>query len=138
MRFWRACVADPWSGGLIAVTVALFVTLHGLVGAYGLAAGASHQSIVDGFVICTLTGAKLAPADQKAPRPSDDGPMCCCCSALASPLGKVILAAALLGALLLLPLTGGPGFRPREPRRPPPLAWRSGAGGPRAPPLLSV
>jgi hypothetical protein len=139
MRFWRACVADPWSGGLVAVTVALFVALQGFVGSYGIASGSSHQRVVDGFVVCTLTGAKLAPVGPDGQLPGNDSHLCCCSLGILSPHGKLLLAAFLAGAALFIVRRTGSAYswsvRLQDYL---PAVCRTAAAGPRAPPILSV
>ncbi len=139
MRFFRACLVDPWSGGLIAVTVALFVALQGLVGAFVIAGGPSHLKVSDGFVVCTLTGARIAPADPSGKLPLDNGGGCCCCCAVVSSHGKVQLAALLPSAVLyVLPETVVPVLSPAHAVEPLPQPDRLALSGPRAPPLLSA
>jgi hypothetical protein len=139
MRFWRRCAADPWSGGLIAIAAALFLALQGLIVAFAGAREDGHQKIVDGFVICALTGGKLAPADPNAPLPADSEHLCCCSLATLSPHAKLFVGTALLGVVLLvLREIGGIGLWSPRPRAHRPPSWRTAAAGPRAPPLLSV
>ncbi len=139
MRLWRQCVADPWSGGLVAVTVALFVALQGLVAGFAYAAGPSHQRVVDGFVVCTLTGARLAPAGPDGQLPVDDSHLCCCSLGVLSPQGKLLPAVLPAGGLLLLGLRAASAAQwPVCQREHAPAVRRMAAAGPRAPPPLSA
>lgn len=89
MRFFRRCLADRLSGGVLAAFMAYVLVLSALVGSMTCSlAAAAGAEFGAGFVICSPSGANTQPG-----APAHGGSHCHCPCGLLCSVGGATLAA---------------------------------------------